>query len=259
MSLTDLFIDLAERGFVPDFLIRAGIRKLCRKRLLQCRVDDCEANAELAEQYLQSVDQSPLAVLTEKANEQHYEVPSDFYQMVLGKNLKYSCCHFDDSVSDLSMAEDRSLALTCEHADLHDGQRILELGCGWGSLSLWMAANFPGARITSVSNSHSQREYIISEAKSRNLPNLEVVTAGVASSPPRRTSNAWCPWKCSSTFATTAGFFGAFTIGWNRVANSSLTSSVTVRPPIPSWSRERTIGCHDTFSVGALCPPTNFF
>ncbi|MEC7543472.1 MAG: cyclopropane-fatty-acyl-phospholipid synthase family protein [Verrucomicrobiota bacterium] len=179
MSLTDLFIDLAERGFVPDFLIRAGIRKLCRKRLLQCRVDDCEANAELAEQYLQSVDQSPLAVLTEKANEQHYEVPSDFYQMVLGKNLKYSCCHFDDSVSDLSMAEDRSLALTCEHADLHDGQRILELGCGWGSLSLWMAANFPGARITSVSNSHSQREYIISEAKSRNLPNLEVVTADV--------------------------------------------------------------------------------
>ncbi|MEC8778948.1 MAG: class I SAM-dependent methyltransferase, partial [Verrucomicrobiota bacterium] len=162
MSLTDLFIDLAERGFVPDFLIRAGIRKLCRKRLLQCWVDDCEANAELAEQYLQSVDQSPLAVLTEKANEQHYEVPSDFYQMVLGKNLKYSCCHFDDSVSDLSMAEDRSLALTCEHADLHDGQRILELGCGWGSLSLWMAANFPGARITSVSNSHSQREYIIS-------------------------------------------------------------------------------------------------
>jgi len=179
MSLTDTFIALAERGLAPDFLIRAGIRKLCRKRLLQCRVDDCEANAELAEEYMQSVDPSPLAVLTEKANEQHYEVPAAFYNMVLGRNLKYSCCYFDNSASDLSSAEDRSLALTCEHADLIDGQSILELGCGWGSLSLWMAKNFPDARITSVSNSHSQKEYILSQAKARNLSNLEVITEDV--------------------------------------------------------------------------------
>ena len=87
MSLTDTFIDFAERGLIPDFLIRTGIRNLCRKRLQQCRTDDCEANAELVEEYMRSVDESPLAVLTDKANEQHYEVPAAFYHKVLGKTL----------------------------------------------------------------------------------------------------------------------------------------------------------------------------
>ena len=181
MSLTDTFIDLAERGILPDFLIRAGIRNLCRTRLKQCRTDDCEANAELAENYIKSVDESPLAVLTDKANQQHYEVPASFYHKVLGKNLKYSSCYFDDLVSDLTTAENRGLELTCVHADLQDGQHILELGCGWGSLSLWMAKNFPKAKITSVSNSNSQREYIMGQAKKRELKNLKVITADVNS------------------------------------------------------------------------------
>ena len=124
---------------MPDFLIRAGIRNLCKKRLDQCRVDDCEANAELAEEYLRNVDQSALAVETDKANEQHYEVPAEFYHLVLGKNLKYSCCCYDPGTHGLDQAEDRALELTCKRADLQDGQEILELGCGWGSLSLWMA------------------------------------------------------------------------------------------------------------------------
>ena len=179
MSLTDTFIDFAERGFIPDFIIRAGIRNLCRKRLQQCRTDDCEANAELVEKYMRSVDDSPLAVLTDKANEQHYEVPAAFYLKVLGKNLKYSSCFFEDLVSDLSTAENRALELTCEHADLQDGHRILELGCGWGSLSLWMAKHFPKAKITSVSNSNSQRQYIMGQAKERKLFNLQVITADV--------------------------------------------------------------------------------
>jgi cyclopropane-fatty-acyl-phospholipid synthase len=179
MSFTDTLIDLAERGKIPDFLIRAGIRNLCRKRLRQCRTDDCEANAELVEEYMRSVDNSPLAVLTEKANEQHYEVPAPFYQKVLGKNLKYSSCYFEDLVSDLTTAENRALDLTCNHADLQDGQRILELGCGWGSLSLWMAKHFPKSKITSVSNSNSQREHIMGQAKERKLSNLEVITADV--------------------------------------------------------------------------------
>ena len=179
MSLTDSFIDFAERGLVPDFLIRAGIRNLCRKRLQQCRIENCETNAELAEEYLRSVDESPLAVLTDKANEQHYEVPAPFYQKVLGENLKYSSCYFEDLVSDLTTAENRVLGLTCEHAHLEDGQRILELGCGWGSLSLWMAKHFPKSKITSVSNSHSQREHIMGQAKKRKFKNLEVVTADV--------------------------------------------------------------------------------
>ena len=181
MSLTDTFIDFAERGLMPDFLIRAGIRNLCRKRLEQCKTDDCEANAQLVEDYIRSVDQAPLAVLTEKANEQHYEVPAAFYHRVLGQNLKYSSCYFEDFVSDLTTAENKALELTCEHADLEDGQQILELGCGWGSLSLWMAKNFPKSKITSVSNSNSQREYIMGQAKERNLKNLKVITADVNS------------------------------------------------------------------------------
>jgi cyclopropane-fatty-acyl-phospholipid synthase len=131
------------------------------------------------EEYMRSVDNSPLAVLTEKANEQHYEVPAPFYQKVLGKNLKYSSCYFEDLVSDLTTAENRALDLTCNHADLQDGQRILELGCGWGSLSLWMAKHFPKSKITSVSNSNSQREHIMGQAKERKLSNLEVITADV--------------------------------------------------------------------------------
>ena len=181
MSLTDTFIDFAERGLMPDFFIRAGIRGLCRKRLQQCKTDDCEANAQLVEEYIRSVDQAPLAVLTEKANEQHYEVPAAFYHKVLGQNLKYSSCYFEDFVSDLTTAENKALELTCEHAELEDGQQILELGCGWGSLSLWMAKNFPKSKITSVSNSNSQRKYIMGQAKERNLKNLKVITADVNS------------------------------------------------------------------------------
>jgi cyclopropane-fatty-acyl-phospholipid synthase len=179
MSLTNFFIDLAERGIVPDFLIRAGIRNLCKKRLQQCKHDDCEANAELAEKYINESDASPMAVLTEKANEQHYEVPAEFYRHALGKNFKYSSCYYDKQTHSLSDAEDLALRLTCEHAHLENGQDILELGCGWGSLSLWMAKQFPESNITSVSNSHSQREYILEQARKRGLENLRVITADV--------------------------------------------------------------------------------
>ena len=179
MSLTHFLIDLSERGLVPDFLIRAGIRNLCRKRLQQCKHDDCEANAELAEKYIVDSDASPMAVLTEKANQQHYEVPAEFYRHALGKNLKYSSCYYDSNTKSLDDAEDRALALTCEHAKLENGLDILELGCGWGSLSLWMAKNFPDSQITSISNSNSQREYILGQARNRGYENLKVITADI--------------------------------------------------------------------------------
>ena len=179
MSLTNFFIDLAERGVVPDFLIRAGIRNLCKKRLKQCLADNCEKNAELNEKYVADSDQSPMAVLTDKANEQHYEVPAEFYQYALGKNFKYSCCYYESANDSLDTAEDRALELTCQHAHLENGHNILELGCGWGSLSLWMAKNFPGSKITSISNSNSQREYIMGQARERGLENLEVITADI--------------------------------------------------------------------------------
>ena len=179
MSLTDTFIKLSESGHLPDFIIRAGIRNLCRQRIGQCKTEDCEANAELAEKYIEDSDSSSMAVLTGKANEQHYEVPAEFYQRVLGKNLKYSCCFFEPHANDLSQAEDQALELSCEHACLEDGMEILELGCGWGSLSLWMAKQFPKARITSVSNSHSQRKYILDQARERGLTNLDILTEDV--------------------------------------------------------------------------------
>ncbi len=179
MSLTHFLIDLSERGLVPDFLIRAGIRSLCRKRLQQCKHDDCEANAELAEKYIIESDASPMAVLTEKANQQHYEVPAEFYRHALGKNLKYSSCYYDSNTKSLDDAEDRALALTCDHAKLENELDILELGCGWGSLSLWMAKNFPDSQITSISNSNSQREYILGQARNRGYKNLKVITADI--------------------------------------------------------------------------------
>ena len=179
MSLTNFFIDLAERGIVPDFLIRAGIRSLCKKRLQQCHADDCEKNAELNEKYIVDSDNSKMAVLTDKANEQHYEVPAEFYRYALGKNFKYSCCYYESEKDSLDDAEDRALELTCLHAKLENGQTVLELGCGWGSLSLWMAKNYPDSKITSISNSNSQREYILGQANERGLKNLEVRTEDI--------------------------------------------------------------------------------
>ena len=119
----------------------------------------------------------PVAMNVEAANAQHYEVPAAFFALVLGPQRKYSCCLYDDGAASLAEAEEHALAATARNAGLADGQRILELGCGWGSLSLWMAAHHPAATITAVSNSHSQREYITAEARRRGLANLEVVTA----------------------------------------------------------------------------------
>lgn len=119
----------------------------------------------------------PVAMNVEAANAQHYEVPAAFFGLVLGPQRKYSCCLYDEGAATLAEAEEHALAATASHAGLADGQRILELGCGWGSLSLWMAARYPSARITAVSNSHSQRAFITGEAAMRGLANLEVVTA----------------------------------------------------------------------------------
>ncbi len=114
--------------------------------------------------------------MPDKANEQHYEVPTDLFRLTLGQHMKYSSCYWQDDVIHLDQAEADSLQLTCEHADVQDGMDILELGCGWGSLSLWMASHYPNANITSVSNSHSQREYIMHQAIERDIHNLEVIT-----------------------------------------------------------------------------------
>ena len=119
---------------------------------------------------------SPIAIETAAANAQHYEVPTRFYQLCLGPRLKYSSCYYPNFTESLAEAEETMLALTCERASLADGQRILELGCGWGSLSLWMAEKYPAARITGVSNSRTQKLHIDAEAARRGLHNLEIIT-----------------------------------------------------------------------------------
>ncbi|WP_077035415.1 cyclopropane-fatty-acyl-phospholipid synthase family protein [Pelomonas sp. KK5] len=170
-------IHWVEQGLVPDRAVRLGIRRLLRQRLAELHGGDPEAGARLAEDFIAGLREAPLAPLPEKANEQHYELPAAFFAAVLGPHRKYSSCWWPDGVSTLAQAEAAALSETCSRAGLADGQRILELGCGWGSLSLWMAERLPGSRITAISNSHSQREFILAQAAARGLENLEVLTA----------------------------------------------------------------------------------
>ncbi len=167
-------IDLMERGILPDALIRFGIRRLLNRRLTA--IAAAARHGEEAN-FVQSLHHGPIAVQTDKANEQHYEVPAAFFARVLGPRLKYSSCYWPDATDDLGQAEEHMFALTAERAELQDGQDILELGCGWGSLTCWMAEHFPAARITAVSNSASQRAFIMDRAQERGLTNVNVVTA----------------------------------------------------------------------------------
>ena len=168
---------LLEKNLLPDALIRIGIRQLLAKTLVDKRPTDPELCQAQLMQHIAGLRDSPIAIQTRDANEQHYEVPTAFYQKCLGKNLKYSSGYWPDGVSTLDEAEDTMLALTASRAELADGQDILELGCGWGSLSLWMADHFPKARITAVSNSRTQKLHIDAEAQRRGLDNLTIVTA----------------------------------------------------------------------------------
>jgi cyclopropane-fatty-acyl-phospholipid synthase len=170
-------LELADRGFLPDSLIRFGIRRLNKIRLQTEGRGDAEAQSRALDRFIDKMRQSPIAVQTHKANQQHYEVPSAFFQQVLGKHLKYSGCYWPAGTQNLEQAEEQMLKLTCRRAEIVDGLRILELGCGWGSLSLWMAQNYPASHIVAVSNSRPQREFIESKISERNLSNLQVITA----------------------------------------------------------------------------------
>ena len=167
-------IQLAERGFATDTIIRYGIRKLLQDRLDQIQLESMTQSERIAE-----LESSSLAVDTRAANEQHYEIPTAYFQTVLGKHLKYSSGLWSIGSESLDESEAAMLERTCQRAKLIDGQRILEIGCGWGSLSLWMATNYPSSQIVAVSNSNSQREYIRSQVVKRQLTNIEVVTCDI--------------------------------------------------------------------------------
>lgn len=167
-------IRLAESGWVPDPVLRFAMRKRMAERLSSEAARDKSA-------WLASLHDGPVAIDTSAANEQHYEVPAEFFQRSLGPHLKYSCSLWSDEAQSLEQAEAAMLQVSSERAGLVDGQSILELGCGWGSWSLWMAEHYPSSRIVSVSNSHSQKQFIDDQASKRNLDNLTVVTANMRS------------------------------------------------------------------------------
>ena len=164
-----------ESDLIPDWLIRFRIRRLLTARLREESIDSAAKRARFIEQ----LHRSPIAIQTAAANEQHYEVPAPFYGYALGPHRKYSCALWDETTRDLETAEARMLDLTCQRANLADGQDILELGCGWGSLSLFMATRYPNSRIVALSNSTSQKAYIDSQAEARKLGNLEIRTADI--------------------------------------------------------------------------------
>jgi len=176
-SLDNQAIAWAERGWVPDALLRAGIRRLLRARLDQVGCGDPSAEDVRAQAFADGLAGAPVALVPALANEQHYEIPAEFFGHVLGAHRKYSCGLWEDGLDTLDQSEARALRRTCEHAGIEDGQRILELGCGWGSLTLWLAAGYPRSRITAVSNSASQRDYIEQLARQRGLANVNVITA----------------------------------------------------------------------------------
>ena len=172
-----VLINLAEKGFLPDLLIRLGIKRLCVQRLSETNTLGLEALENSHQQWIDLLTESPVAIVPEKANEQHYEVPPKFFELVLGANLKYSSGYWSKEVFSLDESELEMLKITCERAGLVDGQDILELGCGWGSLTCFMAQKFPNSKITAVSNSKDQRNFIQQKNDKLNLQNIKVVTA----------------------------------------------------------------------------------
>jgi cyclopropane-fatty-acyl-phospholipid synthase len=170
-------VDLCERGYIPDAFARFGMRGLIGRRLAEESLGDPAARQAGFERELRA---SPIAIETQAANAQHYEVPAEFFRLHLGPRLKYSCCLYDAPGATLAQAEDAMLELYAQRAGLEDGQRILDLGCGWGSLSLWLAARYPRAQVTGLSNSNGQREFVEARARERGLANLRIRTGNVA-------------------------------------------------------------------------------
>jgi cyclopropane-fatty-acyl-phospholipid synthase len=165
-----------ESGLVPDSVIRGGIRRLLDRKLAEIRAGDSEFAAETLNAFVKMQRQSPVALVPELANEQHYEVPAAFFEEVLGAHRKYSCGYWPEGVETLDESEVAALRMTCQRAGIEDGMSVLDLGCGWGSLSLWIAQRFPGCKVTSVSNSRSQQRYITAKASELGLSNIEVFT-----------------------------------------------------------------------------------
>ena len=168
---------LLEKGLIPDPLIRFGIRGLLKEKLRQEQAVEDKVGREKFMAFVEELKNSPIAIKMQAANQQHYELPTDFFKYVLGKYMKYSGCYWPDDAKTLDDAEEATLNLYAQRAQIENGHRILDLGCGWGSFSLFAAQKFPQSQITGVSNSKTQKAYIDEEIKKRGLKNLEIITA----------------------------------------------------------------------------------
>ena len=172
-------LQLLDKGLLPDGLVRHGIRRLLRQRLRDEDSGSVEGRQGALMAWVDELRESPIAIETDAANAQHYEVPGAFFEQVLGRRLKYSGGYWPEGVIDLDSAEEAMLALTCERGQLEDGMDVLDLGCGWGSLSLWIAEHYPNCRILSVSNSAGQKRFIEARCRECGFTNLEVLTCDV--------------------------------------------------------------------------------
>ena len=170
-------ISWTESGLVPDTVIRQGIRRLLEQKRRDIRAGDIEHAAALTDEFVDMMNRAPVAPVPELANEQHYEVPAEFYGEILGPRRKYSCCFWDESTESLDEAERAALGLTLQRAAIENGHKVLDLGCGWGSLSLWIAETLPDCSVTTVSNSHSQRDYIVEQCRRRGIHNVKCLVA----------------------------------------------------------------------------------
>ena len=170
-------ISMAEKGWIPDFLIRTGIKKLSRVRLDFAKNSLPEDIEQRHHEWVQNMKVSPIALVPEKANEQHYEVPPEFFEIVLGVNLKYSSGFWPNGIQSLDESEIAMLNLSCDRAELKDGQSILELGCGWGSLTFHMAKSYPSSQITAVSNSKDQKLFIENKCENEGIKNITIITS----------------------------------------------------------------------------------
>jgi len=173
-GVTAKAVSWTESGLVPDTVIRAGIRRLLDSKRKEIRSGNVEYAANTLNRFVEMMNSSPVALVPHLANEQHYEVPAEFFTQVMGEHLKYSCCFWENDEASLSDAEAAALELTVKRADIQDGMNILDLGCGWGSLSLWIAEHFPNASVRSVSNSRTQHDYITAQAEQRGIENIQV-------------------------------------------------------------------------------------
>ena len=186
-NVSKLAVGWTESGVLPDAIIRAGIRRLNGRRLNGIHANDIASVTSELETFIARMHSAIIAPLPQIANQQHYELPAEFFATVLGKHGKYSCCYWDDAAENLDQAEAAALAISCQRAGIEQGMSVLDLGCGWGSLSLWIASKYPDTRVVAVSNSHSQRKWIEAQASERALTNIHVITADMNEFSPGQT------------------------------------------------------------------------